>query len=599
MNNNYHLIDFVTKKPVTAKGLVFTGKTSPWEVCMDMARVKTKINLDYFRIAPPYVAKYLPLMPMKSSQAFVSLREGATPLVRSKLFSKLLKTDLYFKVESKNPTGSFKDRGSAVDISMAKEFGAKAITVASTGNMAASCACYAAAAHIPCFVFVPEGVPLAKLAQVISFGGQIVQVKGSYNDAAVLAKEVAEERGFYLAGDYAFRVEGQKTAAYEIIDQLLFYPPDIVILPIGCGTNIAAYAKGFNDYYELGLIQKKPQIIGVQAAGAAPVVNAFAQQKSTYDALDHVETIASAIAVADPLDGLKALDAIYSSGGQAVAVSDEDLLRTQYMLATKEGLFVEASAAASLAGLSKLSQQNFLSGKRVVCILTGDGLKDTSIVLKGAVKPPTIYPDKDKFNALFESGFFHSKNVIFTNIDTVLFDKKPSLEQVKRQCEEIFESRYSDEHHEKIKMTIGHFLQKGKAVTIADFQDIVQDVRETLIHKVKEVFSVVDFEVSTGKDKVPSASVVVDVHGKRHTASATGTGPVDAVINALRKACQGEIDFKLTSYKVDIRSQGVDAGVYVELKLVKDHFISFGHATSPDVIQASIEAFEEAYNGFM
>lgn len=595
----YELIDFTTKKPVTPKGLVFTGATSPWEVHMDMAAIQSKINLDYFRVAQPCLAKYLPLMPIQAGGSFISLRESATPLLRSKKLARLLNATLYFKHEGKNPTGSFKDRGSAVDISIAKEFNAKGIVVASTGNMAASCSCYAAAANMPCFVFVPEGVPISKLAQVISFGGQIVQVKGTYNDAAKLAQTIAEEKGFYLAGDYAFRVEGQKTAAYEIIDQLLFQPPDVVVLPIGCGTNISAYAKGFYEYQQLGLIDKIPQLIGVQAQGASSVVTAYQKHQRHIKPLSSVQTIASAIAVADPLDGVKALDAIYATQGNAVAVSDEAILQAQYTLATQEGLFVETAAAATLAGLLTLSENIDFSGKRIVCILTGDGLKDPNVVLKTAIKPPTIYPDKKEFYSLYEQGFFNGKNMVFVDQGKVLFKKTPTLEVLQTQLAQLFGTQFDNAYISKIQRSIESFLKKGKFITVADLQDIVQDVRETLLHKNKESFSVIDFYVETAKDQVANARVSVAIANETRTAKASGVGPVDAVISALCQACRGEIEFALTDYKVDIRNQGVDAGVYVELKLIKDHAISYGHASSPDIIQASIEAFQEAYNGFI
>ncbi len=594
----YQLIDFATKKLVNPNGLVFAGDDSPWEICMDLDLVKTKVNLDYFKMAPPCLSKYLPLMPMQKISEFISLRETATPLIKSKMLGKRLDIDLYFKVEAKNPTGSFKDRGSAVDISVAKEFGANAIILASTGNMAASCACYAAAAKMPCYVLVPEGVPVTKLAQVIAFGGHIIQVKGNYNDAATLAKTIAEEKGFYLAGDYAYRVEGQKTAAFEMLDQLLFQSPDLVVVPIGCGTNIAAYAKGFSEYYQLGLIDKIPKLMGVQAQGASAVVNSFSQQQNTITPLYSADTLASAIAVPNPIDGIKALDAIYTTQGCAVTVTDQEILQAQYLLSTEEGLFVESASAATVAALLKVANKPQYANQKIVCVLTGDGLKDANVVLKAAIKPPTIYPDKNEFYLLYENNFFKSKSMVFVNKNQLLFHIEPTIDQIKEQLASLLNADYSDEYLVKIKTILARILQKGKSITVSDFQDSVQDALEATRYQANAIFSVLDFDVTTGKDRISKAQVKIKIANEQRKAQAIGVGPVDAVCNALRQACQEQIDFKLTDYKVDIRNQGVDAVVYVELKLVKNHFYSLGRGTSPDIIQASIEAFEEAYNGF-
>jgi threonine synthase len=593
----YHLVDFHTKKRISPKNFVFTGENGPWEVVMDLDTIRRRINIDYFRQAPPCLAKYLPLLPLKDHTQFISLKETATPLVKSKNLNKKLGLDLYFKIEAKNPTGSFKDRGSAIDVSIAKELGAQAIVLASTGNMAASCACYAAAAQIPCFVFVPEGVPMAKLAQVMAFGGRIVQVKGSYNDAARLAQTIAEEKGFYLAGDYAFRVEGQKTAAFELLDQLLFDEPDMVVVPIGCGTNITAYAKGFKEYRELGLIAKTPQLIGVQAEGAAAVVNSFKDRLSTIEPHHGVNTVASAIAIGDPIDGVKALDAIYSTFGQALAVSDQEMLEAQYLLSTEEGLFVENSSAATLAAVIKMSTFESLKGKKIVCILTGEGLKDPSVILKVAIKPPTLYPSSQEFTSLYDAGFFENKNVLFIDKDLPLFSQEPTLDEIKLKLKELFQAQYDQEYIETIEKILSACLRKGKTVTVADLQDIIQDALEMLRHKSKKIFCVLDFGVTTGKDRIAKAWVKVDFKGKERVSEAEGVGPFDAIVKALTEACDGRIDFALKDYKVDIRNQGVDAVVYVELKLQRDHQISLGRATSPDIIQASVEAFEEAYNG--
>jgi threonine synthase len=596
----YQLVDFVTKKIVNPRGFVFTGEDSPWEIQMDLAAVKAKINLDYFKMAPPCLTKYLAFMPIAKVSEFVSLRETATPLIKSKVLSQQLGLDLYFKVEAKNPTGSFKDRGSAVDISVAKELGAPAVILASTGNMAASCACYAAAAKIPCFVLVPEGVAVAKLAQVIAFGGHIIQVKGNYNDAARLAEIIAEEKGFYLAGDYAYRVEGQKTAAFEMMDQLFFQPPDVVVVPIGCGTNMAAYAKGFVEYYELGLIHKIPKLIGVQASNANAVVNSFERQEKTITPLTSANTLATAIAVPNPIDGIKALDAIYTTQGSAVSVTDQEIMQAQYLLSTEEGLFVESASAATLAALIKLKQQGntSYSNQKIVCILTGDGLKDANVVLKAALKPPTIYPDKKEFFTLYENNFFQGKSMIFVDKNKVLFQIEPTLAQIKEQLSSLFNADYSDDYLLKIKAVLLRILQKGKAITVSDFQDSIQDALEAAPNKANKVFSILDFEITTGKNRAAKAQVTLQIAGETRQAEAGGVGPVDAICNALRQACHEQTDVKLTDYKVDIRSQGVDAVVYVELNLLKNNLQSLGHGASPDVIQASIEAFEEAYNGF-
>jgi len=403
-NRMYQLIDFLTRHPVYPKGLVFTGKERPWEVLMNLDPFKASVNIEYFKRMPPGFLKYLPLLPIQHASEMISLQEQVTPLVKSRVLGPRLGVDLYFKVEGKNPTGSFKDRGSAVELSVAKSLGAKAIILASTGNMAASCACYAAIYNMPCFVLVPEETPLEKLAQVMVFGGHIIQVKGTYNDAARLAHYIAEKKGLYLAGDYAFRLEGQKTAAFELMDQLSFQLPDWVMIPMGCGTNIAAYAKGFREYTQLGLIEGTPALIGVQAAHASAIVNSFIQHQTTIQALTSTDTIASAIAVPNPVDGIKALDAIYHSGGGAVSVSDDAILDAQHLLAMEEGLFVESASAATVAAL--LHSRERLP-KKIVCVLTGDGLKDTHVILKTARQAPLISANEKECLNQFSANWLH------------------------------------------------------------------------------------------------------------------------------------------------------------------------------------------------
>jgi threonine synthase len=594
----YSIVDFRTKQPVTPTNFVFAGPDGQWEIMMDLKEVKSRVNSDYFRKAPPYVSKYLPFMPVKDFSNFVSLEEGASPLIKSKNIGKRFGLDLYFKLESRNPTGSFKDRGSAVELSVAQELGVKAIAVASTGNMAASCSCYAAKAQIPCFIFVPEDTPASKLCQSISYGGRIVQVKGTYSDAANLAREVAEKLGFYLAGDYAYRVEGQKTAAFEVIEQLFYQVPSMVFVPMGCGTNMAGYDKGFKEYRELGFIDSLPQLIGVQAEGASSIVQSFERGAKTVERLKTINTISSAIAVPFPLDGEKALDAIYSTNGKAIAVTDQETLEASYMLSREEGLFVESSCATSLAALIKLSKVESLEGKKIVCVLKGDGQKDTTPMLKLAVKPATIYPDVKEFLTRYENNFFESRNISFVPKETVLFSVQPDLVELKRSVLELFGVEYGDSYLSDIHETVASFLKKGKPITFSDFQDIVQDRLESVQSEAKEDFQVKDFEIITWKDKKPLAKVVAVLKGREIKAESDGVGPVDAVINALKIASKDAVDFSLANYFVEIRSAGTDAVVYVELKLVSDGVVSIGRGTSPDIIQASIEAFVKAYNAF-
>ncbi|MFA6037026.1 MAG: threonine synthase [Legionellales bacterium] len=590
----YQLVDFVSKQPVQATGLVFADNNTPWEILMDLSLFKQKHPLENFKRESPRLSKYLPLMPIENPENFVTLQEIPTPLINSKNLGPDFGIDLLFKVEGKTLTGSFKDRGSALEVSVAKELGAKAIILASTGNMAASCACYAAAAKMPCYILVPEGVPMNKMAQVIAFGGHIVQIKGTYNDAARLAESLARKMGFYLAGDYAYRLEGQKTAAFELVDQLAGQAPDVVIVPMGCGTNIAAYAKGFKEYLELGLIDKLPQLIGVEATGADAIVRSFNKKEKHITPLKSINTIASAIAVPDPIDGIKALDAIYSTKGQAVAVSDEEILQAQYLLATHESIFAESSSAATIATVLKIGQQ--LKGKKVVCILTGDGLKDASVVLKSATKPLTIHANEAEFMQLYDQKIFSGKNMFFSDKNQVLFSQSPSVNQIQAQIKDLFLVEYHQDYLTKIKLILDKILNKGKHITIADLQDAIQEALETQAIKNNKSFSVVDFEVTTGKDRKSRAQITVDIAGVKQQGQAEGPGPVDAVIKALRVACQDKIDFKLLDYKVEIRNHGVDALVHVELKLAKNNIFSVGHGVSPDIIQASLEAFEEAYN---
>ena len=401
----YQLVDYVSREHVNPDNLVFTGDETPWEVIVDLEEIRKHIDIRAFKEMPASLHKYLPFIPLEDTASIITLNEGNTPLMQSRRLGEQYGINLQLKLESRNPTGAFKDRGSAVEISLAKQLGANGVVVASTGNMAASCACYAAAAGIPCYVFIPEGVPQSKLAQVLAFGGRIVQVQGTYNEAERLAKAVARHYQFYLCGDYAYRLEGAKTAAYEVLEQCSFQAPDAVVVPMGCGTNLAAYAKGFQEWYALGLIDHLPALVGVQASGASAIVDSFHRNERSIQPLASVSTLASAIAVPNPLDGVKALDALYATNGMAISVTDEEIVQGQMDLARAEGVFVEPSGGAVSAACKKLSSFDRFSNAHVVGILCGDGLKDPSFSFDGEALP-LIRPECNDFVDLYtESGF--------------------------------------------------------------------------------------------------------------------------------------------------------------------------------------------------
>ena len=593
----YELVDFISKKKVDVNDFVFTGENSQFQVNMDFEQVKHKMNLDCFSAMVPCMAKYLSLLPLNKHSNFISLKEIATPLIKSSYISDELGIDLYFKVEGKNPTGSFKDRGSAVEVSVAKELGAKAIILASTGNMAASCACYCAAANIPCFILVPDGVSLSKMAQVISYGGKIIQVKGTYNDAANLAYKIAKKRGFYLAGDYAFRVEGQKTAAFELIDQMNFNVPDQVVVPVGCGTNISAYFKGFKEYKELNLIKQLPKLCGVQSSGANSLVYAV-KNKTNIKTKEDMYTIASAIAVPNPIDGLKALDAIHNTHGNADDVDDQDIMRAQYLLSRKEGLFVECSAAATIAYLYKQHSEGRLKpGSKVVCILSGDGLKDPSVILNSAIKPPVIFPTEDKFNELFNINFFDNKSVFFFNVNKIVFTEIPSQTELVEVLDSYFGIGYAHHFINEIIVQIEYFLLKGKNIRVSDIQDIIQSITaESVKEGGQDLLYINNYQVISKYDSQAVAEVAISLNKKEYKGKSIGTGPFDAIINAIIKACPKYLNCSLKDYQTNVRRGSSDAVVITEIRLFKNGRIVLGRAISPDSIQASVEAFLNAYN---
>jgi threonine synthase len=324
------------------------------------------------------------LLQLPNAAEPITLLEGNTPLIPAPRLSAELGCDLRLKFEGLNPTGSFKDRGMTVALTVAAAQGATACICASTGNTAASAAAYAARAGLGCFVLIPEGkVAAGKLAGAVAYGAAVIQVQGSFDEALALVRELSQQRPIALVNSInPHRLEGQKTAAFELVDEL-GRAPDWLCLPVGNAGNITAYWKGFVEYHLAGKVDALPQLLGVQAEGAAPLVLGHA--------VDKPETVATAIRIGRPARGEEALQAAEESDGRIIAVSDDDILAMQRRLAS-EGVWCEPASAAGAAGLLKEVQAGRLGvrGRTVVCVVTGHGLKDPDSITTRFPAPRVI-----------------------------------------------------------------------------------------------------------------------------------------------------------------------------------------------------------------
>jgi threonine synthase len=334
---------------------------------------------------PRLMDRYRRFLPITDATPALTLGEGATPLVRAaRLGASLGLANLYLKIEGQNPTGSFKDRGMVLAVAKAAEAGARAIVCASTGNTSASAAAYGAAAGMDVIVVLPKGqIAVGKLLQALIAGARVVAVDGNFDQALGVVRALAEQDDHPITvvnSINPFRLEGQKTAAFEICDDL-GRPPDILAIPVGNAGNISAYWQGFREYARAGVVRGTPRMWGFQAAGAAPLVVGHA--------IDHPETIATAIRIGNPASWTLAIDARDASGGRIGAVSDDEILTAYRALARQEGIFCEPASAASLAGVTRAAAAGELDPDAlVVCVLTGHGLKDPTTAERQA--PPFI-----------------------------------------------------------------------------------------------------------------------------------------------------------------------------------------------------------------
>ncbi|HEV8340802.1 MAG TPA: threonine synthase [Candidatus Binatia bacterium] len=356
-------------------------------------RVATGVVLPFW---PGVIRHYWELLPVKKQEHVVTLLEGNTPLVRCGNLERMINPEiqLYLKLEGLNPTCSFKDRGMTVAISKAVEEGSRAVICASTGNTSASAAAYAARAGMTAYVFVPQGnISLGKLSQAMIHGAKVIEVEGNFDAALSLVKQAADRFPITLVNSLnLYRIEGQKTAAFEVCD-CLGMSPTYHFLPVGNAGNITAYWKGYKEYLEIGRISSVPKMMGLQAAGAAPIV--------LNRVIDDPQTVASAIRIGNPASWKSAVAARDESKGVIDMVSDDEIIDAYKLLASSEGILAEPASAISVAGVIKKQKEGlFRKGDVVVCTLTGHGLKDPDTAIRHSMQPIRIAPKAEALEAL-------------------------------------------------------------------------------------------------------------------------------------------------------------------------------------------------------
>jgi threonine synthase len=333
---------------------------------------------------------YKEYLPVNERTPLLTLQEGNTPLVRAEKLSDELQLDIYFKYEGLNPTGSFKDRGMVMAVAKAMEEGSRTIMCASTGNTSAAAAAYAARGNLNCIVLIPNNnIALGKLAQAIIYGAKVIAIEGNFDRALEIVREITAKHPITLVNSVnPYRIEGQKTAAFEVCEQL-GRAPDFLAIPVGNAGNITAYWKGFKEYKQNGKTSSLPKMIGFEAEGAMAIVKG--------EPIREPETVATAIRIGNPASWDGAVNAARESGGQINFVTDDEILHAYRTIAAKEGIFAEPASAASIAGVMKLHKEGYFSkGQSVVCVLTGHGLKDPNIAIKSvAGGDPLVVKDNE------------------------------------------------------------------------------------------------------------------------------------------------------------------------------------------------------------
>lgn len=569
------------------------------DIQFDIPRMKQTINEYVLKTTPPSAQKYLNFYPINDRTKIISLNEGGTPLIYSeKLSLRYGIPKLYIKNEGANPTGVFKDRGTLVEVSKALELGAKGIVVASTGNMAASVSAYSAKAGIPCYVLVPENTPIGKLSQSLVHGGKVIKVRGTYADCVRLSEEMAKKYDFLLAGDYAFRSEGQKSIAYEIIEQLNWVVPDVVIAPVGCGTNLYGIAKGFFEWFEMGLIDKVPRIIGVQPEKADTMYSALYAGEKKARLIARPASLCSAVNIGTPLDDVKLLKVIRDSHGEFEIIDDTTVLESQLDMAKLASVFTEPSGAIPVACLEKMIANGKIKNTDiVVCIATGTGLKDPYSATLLFPELPAVDATLKDIDTFLSSGISDIQSQ--KGNQDIIFSFSPTEDELFLAAKDLFgisiekNAGILTDLSKEVKM----FFELKKEMRKSELHAIIEDVM-AFSDQLDPIFEVLDFEVETGLKKRAKACVKIRFKGDYYEACGEGAGPVDAVISTMQLILSNHSHFSmnLTDYKVHVPSGGTDATVQVSMGLaMADSDPIFVSGVSSDIVVASIMAYKKGF----
>ena len=498
------------------------------------------------------------------------LKTNFTSLRHLTRLSEKYGADLYAKLEFENPTGCFKDRGSYIEVMKALELGADAICLASTGNMAASVAAYACYFKIPCFVFVPEKTPEVKLAQSTIYDATIIKIKGDFKTCEILCREFAKSGNYYLAGDYVFRQEGQKSFSYELFEQApIDY--DYIFVPVGAGTNFAAIFKGLKELKAAGQIEKIPSFVAVQPEQSSPVVEGIFKKEKIIK--DQVNTMADAVAVGDPFDFYKVMEGIQETDGLAFTATENELLDSMKEMSTEEGIFTEPACAIPLAAF-KNNTKTF-KGKKCLFVLTGTGLKSSHIVAKYSLSSPVLSPKLERIQQYIESGFpeiqrrswGQSRDMVLGNV------------------------AMDEEHTRLYDEYVNGINKKGKTLKEEEIKALKSLVYNEDTDLVKPV-EVLDYKLTMRMHGLVSAAVKLKLpNGEEVISLDQGVGPLDAVLTAIKAETDEFIPLEVISHEVEILSPDTESLVIATLVLEKEEHTFTSKSASPDTIEAVVQAF--------